>query len=295
MVRNAVALGGGHGLGVALRALRPVAENITAIVTIADDGGSSGVLRASTGIAPPGDARRCFGALAASDSPWTELLEHRFENGPLAGHPVGNVVLAALEERTNNPEQAFAAAGELFGISGRVLPASREPVSLRAHTAEQTIVGQIAVANCDERIFRLDTVELSPRSPSETVDAILEADLVVIGPGSLYTSILPVLVLPDIAAALETTAAQKVLITNLGEDHETRGMSGDDHIAALSDHGVNVDEVIAASDGDLLFPNTVAHVNAFPLRSGAQHDITALTQAIGNVANRAVNDRPRGA
>lgn len=294
-VRKTVALGGGHGLGVALRALRSRADELTAIVTIADDGGSSGVLRAMTGIAPPGDARRCFGALIPAGSPWPELLEHRFESGPLAGHPVGNVVLAALEEQASDAESAFARAGELFGILGRVLPASCAPVSLRARTAVGSVVGQLAIAHCEEHILRIETVEEAPRSPRETVQAILDADRVVIGPGSLYTSILPVLVLPEISAALRTTRAQKLFVTNLSEDRETRGMSGDDHISALEGHGIEVDEIIAAADGELTFHATSAHVNTFPLRAGHQHDSAALGNAIESVSKHIGSELRRGA
>lgn len=277
---RAVALGGGHGLAVALEALRTVADDVTAIVTIADDGGSSGVLRALTGIAPPGDARRCLGALTDPNSQWPKLLEHRFAGGPFAGHPVGNVILAALEEQTNDPERAFAIAGELFGIFGRVLPASCVPVSLRARTATREVVGQIAIATCGERIEQLDTVETNPRSPRAAIEAITDADMVVIGPGSLYTSLLPVLVLPEINAALIATTARIVFVANLGEDRETRGMSGAEHLGALTSHGVRVDHVILASDGDLDLDSSHVTIQRSPLRSGASHDVDALACAL---------------
>lgn len=238
------ALGGGHGLSATLRALRRYAGGITAVVSVADDGGSSGRLRDAFGIIPPGDLRKCLVALGEPSSLWCEVLEHRFGAGELEGHSLGNLVLAGLAEVTGDFSRALAAAGQLVGAAGRIVPATAGPVVLKAVSAQGEIQGQAAVA----RTARIDRVSLIPPdapAPPAAVEAILTADQVVVGPGSLYTSILAVVAVPQIAAALTRTRARKVYVCNLRQQvPETQGYDVGRHLDALAAHGLGVDVVV---------------------------------------------------
>ncbi len=278
MSNRVVALGGGHGLAVVLQALRTVTEDITAIVSIADDGGSSGELRSTMGIAPPGDARRCVGALSGDEV--AEILEHRFSKGPWIGHPVGNVILAGLLDAGWSPEIALRNIGTLFGTAGRVIPATNLMVELVAETSAGTIRGQRAISESGAtiRTLRFEANDLS--SPTEAVDAIQRADHVVIGPGSLFTSLLAVAALPDINRALQITNAPVTLVLNLGTDAETKGMSGDDYLAALARHGIMVDSVVEANDAELSTSADQFLVTAFPMNRGGHHDPERLAAAL---------------
>jgi uncharacterized cofD-like protein len=273
-----VALGGGHGLAVVLQALRTVTEDITAIVSIADDGGSSGELRSTMGIAPPGDARRCVGALSGDEV--AEILEHRFSKGPWIGHPVGNVILAGLLDAGWSPEIALKKVGTLFGITGRVIPATNLMVELVAETPAGTIRGQRAISESGTTIQRLRFEANDLSSPTEALDAIEHADHVVIGPGSLFTSLLAVAALPEINRALCATDAPITLVLNLGTDAETKGMSGDDYLAALERHDVIVNTVIEAADAELGVDASRYSVVAFPLNLGGHHDPQLLAAAL---------------
>jgi len=236
------ALGGGHGLSATLRAARRYARRITAVVSVADDGGSSGRLRDAFGIIAPGDLRKCLVALGEPDGVWSRVMEHRFSAGELEGHSLGNLVLAGLAEVTGDFAQALEAA--LVRAVGRIVPATEGPVTLKGVSDLGEVHGQAAVA----RTGRVHTVSVvppdAPASP-RAVEAILEADQVVLGPGSLYTSVLAVAAVPDIGEALARSRALKVYVCNLRPQlPETDGYRLGDHLAALAAHGVVPDVVV---------------------------------------------------
>ncbi|MFC4086063.1 gluconeogenesis factor YvcK family protein [Amycolatopsis samaneae] len=265
---RAVALGGGHGLHATLTALRRVTREVTAVVTVADDGGSSGRLRRELGLLPPGDLRQAFAAFAAEDGGtlWAEVFQHRFGgDGALAGHAVGNLLLAGLFEVLGDPVAALDEASRLIGVSGRVLPMSPEPLEIEAEvsgldsedaTALRRIRGQVAVATTPGQVRRISLhpggrVERPPRACQEAIDAVLAADVVFLGPGSWFTSVLPHLLVPDLHDALVRTTATKVVILNLvPQPGETAGFSPEQHLDVLFDHAplLRVDAVIADRD-----------------------------------------------
>ena len=236
-----VALGGGHGLATALRAVRRYAGSITAVVSVADDGGSSGRLRRDLGVPPPGDIRRCLVALAGSDRVWSDVFEHRFRGGELEGHALGNLVLVGLAETLGSFPAALDEAGRLLGSVGRVLPATVEPVVLKAELADTQVEGQVAVAN-SSGIRRVELVPADAVATPAAVDAILTADQVVYAPGSLYTSVLPVLCVGELRAAVAATGARVVQVANLRPQvPETAGLDAGDHLQAVLGHGARVD------------------------------------------------------
>lgn len=244
---SVVAVGGGHGLAASLRAARTYAGSITAVVSVADDGGSSGRLRAERPELPaPGDVRRCLTALAAPDSALGRSLEHRFPNGPgpLAGHALGNLLLVALTDELGSFGAAVDEVAWLVGAVGRVLPATVGPVSLEAVADGQTVGGQVAVQNTSG-IRHLRLVPPDPESPPEVAEAIEAADQVILGPGSLFTSVLAAATTPAVLDALLRTSAQRVLVSNLRPQvPETEGFELEDYLLVLADHGVPVDAVV---------------------------------------------------
>jgi uncharacterized cofD-like protein len=247
-----VAIGGGHGLANALRAVRTYAGEVTAVVTVADDGGSSGRLRRELGILPPGDLRKALVALADEDAVWPRTFEHRFDDGELAGHAVGNLVLAALFETTGDVVAALDEAGRLVGACGRVLPATTESVVLKADVDGQAVEGQVAVATAHGRINRVEVVPADARPVPDAVAAIGAADQVVLAPGSLYTSVLAVLVVDGLAEAVRTAPGRVVQVGNLRtQDAETAGMDAADHLQAVRDHGGRVDVYLDPDGGQL--------------------------------------------
>ena len=245
-----VALGGGHGLAATLAAARRYADDLCAIVSVADDGGSSGRLRAAFGIPPPGDLRKCLVALADPSSLWTSAFEHRFDAGELEGHAFGNLVLAGLAASTGDFEEALAEAGRLLGAVGRVVPATVEPVVLKAviRGAEDSITGQAAVAKT-EGIAGVSLVPADARTPAAALAALAAADQVVLGPGSLFTSVLAVVAVPEVRDALAATRARKVYVCNLRPQiPETAGYDVAAHVRALREHGLEVDVVLCHPD-----------------------------------------------
>ena len=243
---SVVALGGGRGLAATLRAARRYAGRVTAIVSVADDGGSSGRLREAMGIAAPGDLRKCLVALADDEtSLWARAFEHRFAEGELEGHALGNLVIAGLASATGDFAAALAEAGRLVGAVGDVVPATAIPVTLKAHAAGGEIEGQVNVSEAG-RISAVSIVPADAEPPPAAVKAIEEADQVVIGPGSLFTSVLATVAVPGIRDALARTTARKVYVCNLGEQiPETEGYDTAAHVEALVGHGVEPDVVVA--------------------------------------------------
>lgn len=250
---NVVALGGGHGLATALRAIRQYASSITAIVSVADDGGSSGRLRRDLGVIAPGDLRRCLVALAADDGVWSDAFEHRFAAGELEGHSLGNLMLVGLAETLGSFTGALDEAGRMLGAVGRVLPACVEPVELKAEVdgPEPQVAGQVAVAN-SRNIRRVELVPADAATPADAVAAIAAADQVVLAPGSLYTSIVAVVCVRAIREALGRTPAHVVQVCNLRPQvPETAGLDATDHLAAVLDHGARVDTFLYDGAGEL--------------------------------------------
>ena len=251
-----VAIGGGTGLSVLLRGLKEYTSNITAVVTVADDGGSSGRLREEMGVLPPGDIRNCLVALADAEPMMQSLFQYRFKGGRLDGHSFGNLFIAAMSELTGDFEEAVRASSKVLAIRGRVLPSTVERVTLHAEFEDGTIIrGETNIAKSFKPIKRVFLVAEGREGPveavPEAVEAILSADLVVLGPGSLYTSVLPNLAVPRLAEAVRNTPARVVYIVNvMTQPGETDGLDAAGHLRAIIDHigPGSVDYVILAGD-----------------------------------------------
>lgn len=241
-----VALGGGHGLAASLRAARFYAREIVGIVSVADDGGSSGRLRRELGVPAPGDLRRCLSALAGDNSLLARSLEHRFDRGSLEGHPIGNLLIAGLTSACGDFETAVREVARLVGAEGEIYPATREAVTLLADSDQGKLCGQVSIERGSNiRNVRFDPA--NPTSPEAAVQAILDADQVVIGPGSLYTSVLAAAVVPAIRVALLHTRAQRVFVANIANDRgQVMGFDLPEHIETLRQHGIVMDAVVAA-------------------------------------------------
>jgi uncharacterized cofD-like protein len=247
-----VALGGGHGLAVALRAIRRYAGSVTAVVSVADDGGSSGRLRRDLGVPAPGDPRRCLVALAAGDSLWSRAFEHRFSGGELNGHALGNLVIVGLAEMLGDFTSALDAAGGLVQAIGRVLPATTDPVVLKADVEGRPVQGQVAVQNSTGRVRKVELVPGDAVACPDAVAAIAGADQVVLAPGSLFTSLVPVLCVGELREAVAATAGRVVQVANLrAQVPETEGLDATDHLRAVLDHGGRVDDFLYDPTGDL--------------------------------------------
>lgn len=243
-----VALGGGHGLATTIRAARRYAGDLTAIVSVADDGGSSGRLREVAGIPAPGDLRRCLVAMAGDVNPWASAFEYRFPagSGELAGHALGNLIIAGLANATGDFSAALGLAAGLLGPVGRVLPATSVPTVLKADVAGREVVGQVAVSETSGTIRCVSIVPPDAPAPDEALEAIAAADQVILGPGSLYTSVLAVAVVPSIRRALQARATGVVYVCNLRPQlPETAGFTEADHLRAVLEHDVPVEVMVA--------------------------------------------------
>lgn len=231
-----VVLGGGTGLSNLLRGLKQFSSNITAIVTVADDGGSSGRLRREIGVLPPGDIRNCLAALADEEKLLTELFQYRFQAGSgLVGHSFGNLFLTAMNEVTGNLEQAIAASSKVLAVRGQVLPSTLSDVQLWAELSDgRRIVGESKITEARGRIVAIGCLPENPPALPNAVKAIQEADYIVIGPGSLYTSIIPNLLVPEIARAIAKRKVPRIYVCNImTEPGETDGFKVSDHIRAI--------------------------------------------------------------
>jgi uncharacterized cofD-like protein len=231
-----VAIGGGTGLSNLIRGLREHSGNITAIVTVADDGGSSGHLRREMGILPPGDFRRCIGALSDVEPLMTRLFEYRFkEVEGLSGHSFGNLFIVAMTGVTGNFEKALQESSRVLAVRGQVVPSTLENIALGAEFEDGSVVkGETAIRNANGSIRRIILEPSRPPAYPKALKAILEADIVVVGPGSLYTSVMPNLLVEDIARSISTTKAARVYVCNVAmEQGETEQFCVADHIRAL--------------------------------------------------------------
>jgi uncharacterized cofD-like protein len=323
--KRVVALGGGHGLYASLSAVRLLDADVTAIVTVADDGGSSGRIRRELGVLPPGDLRMALAALATGrlgglsgpSLSWTDVLQHRMGGvGALAGHPIGNLLLTGLMELHDDAVSALDDLAALVGAQGRVLPMSPRPLDLIAEVDSvdpddpvrlRKIRGQTSIAATAGRVRSIELVPPNPPACAEAVRAILQADAVILGPGSWFTSVIPHLLVPDLADALVRTAATVITVLNLEPQvGETDDFSPEEHLRVLTEHcpRMQVDAVIAdtAAVADAhslsrfateLSARLVLAPVAMP-GAGARHDPSRLSLAIAEAADLNSNERGDG-
>ncbi|MEX0666296.1 MAG: gluconeogenesis factor YvcK family protein [Acidimicrobiia bacterium] len=287
-----VALGGGHGLAVALRAIRQYADATTAVVSVADDGGSSGRLRRDLDVPAPGDVRKCLVALAAPGNRWADAFEHRFVSGDLDGHALGNLVLVGLAETLSDFAAAIDEAGRLLEVVGRVLPATTDPVVLKAQVDSESaggrsVEGQVAVMNVSGRIRHVELVPADAPAHPDAVAAIADADQVVLAPGSLFTSLLPVLAVPALRDAVASTQAQVVQVCNLRSQlPETEGLDAADHLRAVLEHGARVDAFLYGPTALACDEGEIQELGARPVAAevtvprGVAHDPARLATAL---------------
>lgn len=287
-----VGIGGGHGLAATLRAARLYAGEISAVVTVADDGGSSGRLTRELGIPPPGDIRNCLVALAANER-LADLYQHRFTDGALTGHTMGNLLIAALTEMTGDFGSAIDEAGTLLGATGAVYPATTQLVKLGAHVEGGQVTGQVAVARSTKPIYEAYLDPPDPVAYEGAVNAISEADQIVLGPGSLFTSLIATLLVPGIRRALVEASGTKVFVCNNRiQKGETEGFTASAHVAALGAHvpaaqldaivvqgpALEVDGVVNDLDG--LPEEGVRVIEADVTDERGGHDASALAKVL---------------
>ena len=257
---SVVALGGGHGLAATLAAVRRITPDITAVATVADNGGSSGRLRDELGVLPPGDLRMALAALCGDDEwgrIWADVLQHRFSTGgDLHNHAVGNLLIVALWELLGDHVNGLDLVGQLLGAQGRVLPMSSVPLDIEALVRRELdgeevigrVRGQVEVASTDAEVIAVRLDPPDPPACPEAVEAIRAADWVVVGPGSWFTSVIPNLLVPGIFDALHDTAARRIVVLNLAaQPGETDGFSPETHLEVLTAHApdLQIDTVLA--------------------------------------------------
>ncbi len=280
-----VAIGGGHGTAVTLKAARHYAGTLTGLVSVADDGGSSGRLRELFNVVALGDIRKCLVALAEEDSALAVAFGRRYDEGELAGHALGNLILAGLIDATGDLVAGVREAAALLGAHGDVLPATTEPVVLKAESAHGTVAGQVAVKETGD----IGTVSLVPgdaRPPAVALERIAEADQVVIGPGSLFTSVLAAVAAHGIAEAVASSKAQVVYVCNLRQEvRETEGYDVAAHIEALARHDVVVDVVLCDTIGGMGIGTTDVTVHDVSLtgENTLVHSPAKLAQALSGL------------
>ena len=282
-VERVVALGGGHGLASALQAIRTYAFDVDGIVSVADDGGSSGRLRRELGLPAPGDIRRCLTALSGSRSMLARSLEHRFETGPLEGHAVGNLIIAGLADASGDFAAAITEMERLVDAQGRLHPATTVEVTLMAETDEGTITGQVTIERASG-IHNLRLTDPTVAANPKAVEAIASADQIVLGPGSLFTSVLATAVVPGIREALDAARGLRIYVSNVANDRaEARGFGLAEHMAALRDHHVQPDVVIV--DVGQRPPDGPFKVITAPLcgADGWSHDPLALAAVLSTL------------
>jgi uncharacterized cofD-like protein len=277
-----VAFGGGHGLAASLSALRQLTHRLTAVVTVADDGGSSGRLRAEFPILPPGDLRMALAALCGDDEvgrAWAAVLQSRFPGeGPLGGHSIGNLLIAGLWQQLEDPVDGLDMVAAMLHVEGRVLPMAAVPLVIEADVLgadparpdeASLVVGQEAVALASGEIVDVRLTPADPPAVAEALQAIHAADYLVLGPGSWYSSVLPHLLVPELLEAMLTTRAERVLALNLvPTDDETPAYTASRHIEVLAEHapGLRLDVVVA----DPSFAAEDPHLEAYVASLGAR-------------------------
>lgn len=244
-----VCVGGGHGLAATLEAVRILGHFPVGVVSVADDGGSSGRLREHYRHIPPGDLRRCLGALLPEDSPWSPLLEYRFSGGELDGHALGNLLFSAVCASSRDAAEAAVGLAALVGAEGLVLPAGNEPLTLLGRAREDEVAGQVCVAQTPG----ISDISISPSNPVVdplVTEAVSSATTITFGPGSLFTSVLAVCKVPAIAGAIKSSPARKILVANLASGAgEAEGLTISRHVELLAEAGVPVDVVLYDDSG----------------------------------------------
>ncbi|HCL79173.1 MAG TPA: hypothetical protein DIC53_04305 [Synergistaceae bacterium] len=248
-----VALGGGTGLSTLLRALKSYTRNIVAVVAVTDEGGSSGKLKQEWGVLPPGDVRNCIVALAENDNALKRLLDFRFDRGELAGHSLGNLMLLAVSEQFGDFRLAVEEMNYLLAIRGRVLPVTTEAVTLTAETREgERLRGELAIAERGPDIARIWLEPRDPKPLKDVLRSIDEGDLIALGPGSLFTSVLPNLLIREVSERIRRSTAPKVYICNLmTQPGETGGFSVEDHVRWVAAALRSAPEYVVVNDGDI--------------------------------------------
>jgi len=248
-----VVIGGGTGLSVLLRGVKKYTNNITAIVSVADDGGSSGRLRGDLGILPPGDIRNCLVALADKESMMENLLQYRFSAGELAGHSLGNLLIAAMNDLTGGFHQAVRGISRVLAVRGQVLPSTLESVSLGAEYSDGSVIfGESNIPGYGKRIMKVFLEPEDCYPLPEALQAIAEADAVVLGPGSLYTSILPDLMVKGLAESIASSGAIKIYVCNImTQPGETDGYTAGDHVGAILSHAGKVVDYAIIHKGEI--------------------------------------------
>lgn len=311
------ALGGGHGLAASLQALRHITSDITAIVTVADDGGSSGRLRQELEVLPPGDLRMALAALCSTTEwgiTWRDVLQHRFRTaGPLNGHAVGNLLIVALWELLGDSVEGLDLIGELLGAEGRVIPMAAVPLEIEADISHpqwvdtQTIRGQSRVAVTSGHVHKLRLFPADAPARPEAVEAIGAADWVILGPGSWYTSVITHLLVPELSEALRTTTAKVGLTLNLAsQPGETGGFSAADHVRVFGQYAPEqrIDIIVAdpsavedLDDLDKAAEGVGARVLYRQVSAGdgsARHDSLRLAAAYRDIFDDALGDVEAG-
>ncbi len=284
-----VAIGGGHGLAASLRAIRRFTDGVTAVVSVADDGGSSGRLRDLYHVPAPGDIRRCLLALANTEADVNAALAHRFTEGELNGHVAGNLLLTALTQTGHDFIGAIHQLGTMLDIVGRVLPNADGPVRLTATTDSGQVSGQVAIKEAGGiHSVAVDTPDVA--CPKPVLDAVAEAEVIVLGPGSLFTSVLAALAVDELREAVEAATAQTVYLCNLRpEPSETPDYDVARHIEALHAHGVSVDHVIYDPAGmepgnlDRFSADLTPRPAALAGANGLVHDPELLARALSEI------------
>lgn len=279
------AIGGGTGLSTMLKGLKIHTSRITAIVSVADDGGSSGLLRSDMGMLPPGDIRNCIAALGGMDPLYSRLLNYRFADGMFGGHTVGNILLAAINDMSDSFEEAVSKLCKLVGIYGNVVPVTNDNVVLNARLKDGSIItGESSIGERTNTDIGIDRVFLTPGSAkpvAAAIDAILNADIIVMGPGSLYTSVIPNLLVDGITDAIKESRAKKVYVCNImTQPGETDGYTASQHLDALEKHSFKgIADYIVINDADI--PESVKENYAAESAIPVKADVSELEKRVG--------------
>ena len=307
---NICTIGGGTGSSVLLRGLKNCTDFLTAIVTVSDDGGSSGILRKELGVLPPGDFRNCVAALSDSENIIKELFDYRFDQGKgLKGHSLGNLLIAAMSDITGNFEEGLNQSAKILGAKGTVLPSSLDDIVLQAKLTDGSQVNGESLIPLKKG--KISSVNLNPESAKGTdsaINALLKADLIIVGPGSLYTSLIPPLLVKDLTNVIKESSALKIYICNVAtQKGETDGFSVYDHIVAIEQHTYkDIFDYIVADENDNTpitthdeTPNTISKndqdnpkVLQFDIKSAEhslRHDSNKLSNCIKKIYNLWIN------
>ncbi len=284
-----LAIGGGHGLAATLASIRTLDKYPVGIVSVADDGGSSGRLRDEFGHIPPGDLRRCVSALLPKTSPWQDLLEFRFASGELQGHALGNLIFTALTGLSADPVGASVELCHLVGATGVVLPACSEPLTLVGQFADMELLGQALLAKTSG-LTKVGVRPSDPVVPSVVLEAIVDANHITLGPGSLYTSIIAVCGIPAIRDAIAKSSAQVIFVANLAPQvGEGENLTVAGHVRVLMDFGIDVDVVlyddhlIELGDDAYLDPSIQWILTDLSDKEKRVHNPALLGQALGGL------------